>query len=921
MTDFKEWLGLSVYSGNVISHSPPKDTLAHFNLEVLRKILIRKDDNDNFDLNSIVADYSVRYALNYILSNFTLRFDRQLTSFIRSNDTSLFLGKDDIRLQRMFNSEFLLIYLNPNVYREFGNSNQPSYYHLFLSLLSSVNLVLMDPDELNLAQLKASCDNIDSCLFSKVSNGYIKDILMFYKRIGALDLSEDYLFGFECVKGVYLLDKTKLTTLGVTTSDIGFSFSPSGFLMPYHLGVLSYLCEHNAINCTVPIGGASSGSLSICASVVLNGFINCMNVVEGSSKRLRSMHQKNFDQKSVKQTDSEVSESLDDIVRTTLSEILGDGCYQFINDRIGSMTVGYSVIRRLRFKSMLNSHFFSVLDLINCLRASSYIPIISSKDFLYYKGEACYDGQLSLNRSFGCPGTNSKRVVRVNPYNFTSSSITKQTLLNEFITPHLTNSDQFLAYYIRLKSIVYQLYIRRLTLKSLNMVSEFKNELIHSINLYIHIGKQSRPKLKIEHSKVTSYVQTREYSKLSALWNSRSMMDLFVLVSNYENTVDVDKFNFRKYEVNENMDIIKALGSTKFFKRPIYTSPVSLLTYLYLQLSQFLGYSVTEYIQDDPSSFVSQYSNICGPYQIDDAGHRVNNLVNLLTLLVPPFVLTYNYSNCVGLICNRVPKKQQFNISLSSSDEYQLRFFYDLGKTDAVDLFYTFNPSNKKETVDGFGRGDKLEDTAPLNSSQNNDGIFTELYRGPTKNKPSDHQITPEKQRLIDKPKQNTGVECTDGCVFTELYRGLSNETKTRKPKESRENLKTQEPSKQRKFEDDFEEVKPEDENYGIVGEISGYPTKTKLSKEKIGRLSRQFAFKRLEKEVDIVDPKDENYGIMSELHGYHNRTKMAKPTKRNVEDGPAHPQKNIKETKGPDKVPSDDGQDAFGGVGDEFFT
>ncbi|BAM41662.1 conserved hypothetical protein [Theileria orientalis strain Shintoku] len=686
MSDFKEWQGLSVYSGDVISHSLPKDTLTHFNLEVLRKILNRRTGSNDFDLNSIAGDYSVRYALNYVLSNFALRFDRQLTSFIRSNDTSRFSGKSKIRLHRMFNSELLLMYLNPNVYREFGNSNQPSYYHLFLSLLSSVNAVIVESSEPNLAELKASCHNMDSCSFSRVSDGYINDMLKFYRRIGALELSEDYVFGYEGVRGVSLLDKNKLTNVGGATSDIGFSFSPSGFLIPYHLGVLSYLCEHNAINCTVPIAGASSGSLSVCSSVILNGFINCMNVVERFSKRLRSMNRKKLDKGSVKEADSEDKEqakNLDDLVRIGLSEILKEGSHQFINERIGALTVGYSVIRRLRFKTMLNSHFLSVPDLIDCLRASSYIPLVSSKDFVYYKGEPCYDGQLSLNRSFGCPETNTTRVVRVNPYNFTSSSINKQRLLNEYITPHLTTSDRFLAYYVRLKSIIYQLYIRRLTLETLNMVSEFKNELIHAINLYNHVAKQSIPKVKVDRSKLTSYVETREYSKLSALWSSRSMMDLFVLVSNYENTVEVDKYNLRKYEAAENTDIVKTLGSSKFLKRPIHTSPVSLLTYLYLQLAQFLGRSVTEYIQDDPSSFVSQYSSICGTHQVDDSARRASNLVNLLTLLVPPLLLIYNYSASTGLLCNNVPKKEQFNISLYSSDEYQLRFFYDLGKTDA----------------------------------------------------------------------------------------------------------------------------------------------------------------------------------------------------------------------------------------------
>lgn len=40
-------------------------------------------------------------------------------------------------------------------------------------------------------------------------------------------------------------------------SPIGFSFSPAGLLGPYHLGVLSYLCEANVINQYTPVAGNS----------------------------------------------------------------------------------------------------------------------------------------------------------------------------------------------------------------------------------------------------------------------------------------------------------------------------------------------------------------------------------------------------------------------------------------------------------------------------------------------------------------------------------------------------------------------------------------------------------------------------------------------------------------------------------------
>ncbi|BAM41664.1 conserved hypothetical protein [Theileria orientalis strain Shintoku] len=301
-----------------------------------------------------------------------------------------------------------------------------------------------------------------------------------------------------------------------------------------------------------------------------------------------------------------------------------------------------------------------------------------------------------------------------------------------------------------------------------------------------------------------------------------------------------------------------------------------------------------------------------------------------------------------------------------------LYVFCSLGLTAwiTVDLYYTINPANKKTKSDGRGRvdskqntiietypkylnsnlftGDKLQETKPLPSSDKNDGIFSELYGDPTKNKLSDYPKSPVKVKVVDKPVQKKDEDVNDG-IFTELYGDLSPEIKSTKPKDVPEVIKTQEQRAPNKFEDDFEEVKAEDENYGIMGEISGHPTKTKLPKEKIAKLARKFNLKRLEEDVDVVDPEDENYGIMSEVHGYHNRTKMSKPkdldevvqkpkavsqeslvpkkahetlpkpAKPHVEVDPDSPKKVVKEVKGPDRVSNVHGQPGFDGS-DEFF-
>lgn len=57
---------------------------------------------------------------------------------------------------------------------------------------------------------------------------------------------------------------------------IGFSFSPAGLLMPYHLGVVEYLEHTGWLTPNVPIGGASAGAIVVVCTALRIGTTRLM---------------------------------------------------------------------------------------------------------------------------------------------------------------------------------------------------------------------------------------------------------------------------------------------------------------------------------------------------------------------------------------------------------------------------------------------------------------------------------------------------------------------------------------------------------------------------------------------------------------------------------------------------------------------
>lgn len=47
--------------------------------------------------------------------------------------------------------------------------------------------------------------------------------------------------------------------------ELGFSFSPGGLLLPYHLGVMSALVESGHVTSRTPLAGSSAGAIAVAA--------------------------------------------------------------------------------------------------------------------------------------------------------------------------------------------------------------------------------------------------------------------------------------------------------------------------------------------------------------------------------------------------------------------------------------------------------------------------------------------------------------------------------------------------------------------------------------------------------------------------------------------------------------------------------
>lgn len=210
---------------------------------------------------------------------------------------------------------------------------------------------------------------------------------------------------------------------------LGFSFSPAGLLLPYHLGVAACLVDLGVLSPDVPIAGASAGALAaivVACNVPVDLVMQTMYRVEqnlrkfGAARRLHMLLDKE------------------------LESLLPPNAPDVISERPGRTTIAYTHVWPLP-RGQFVSQFTTVDDIRECLAASCNIPFYFAKwPTVTCRGQACVDGYFASRRNFGCPRTSAARDVRVLP--FTPTSVRMTFPEGNCISPELAQYDVFLDY-------------------------------------------------------------------------------------------------------------------------------------------------------------------------------------------------------------------------------------------------------------------------------------------------------------------------------------------------------------------------------------------------------------------------------------------------------------------------------------------
>ncbi|PHJ23925.1 patatin family protein [Cystoisospora suis] len=219
---------------------------------------------------------------------------------------------------------------------------------------------------------------------------------------------------------------------------IGFSFSPAGLLGPYHLGVLSYLCEANVINQYTPVAGASAGGLAVAAIGLNLAASNVMASVEHVCRDL---------------IDRGTAHRLGKRLRKELNKLIPENCAEIVAKRPGKITVTYTHVFPYMQGEFVSS-FYGKSDMMDCLIASCNIPFYLTKwPTVTCRGRQCVDGFFATkHKAFGCPDSGALRDIKVVP--FYASTIRVSAAPEDCINPDLQLQDPQIVHYLRAKALL-----------------------------------------------------------------------------------------------------------------------------------------------------------------------------------------------------------------------------------------------------------------------------------------------------------------------------------------------------------------------------------------------------------------------------------------------------------------------------------
>lgn len=177
---------------------------------------------------------------------------------------------------------------------------------------------------------------------------------------------------------------------------IGYSLSPGGLLLPYHLGILQSLSTNNYVTSDTPLAGSSAGSIAVCSHAVgisetetLEATIRVSDhCLEQGGARGRLLP----------------------LLRKELDDMLPDNAHEIINDRPGLVGLAHRELWPIN-RPVLATHFETRECLMDAVMDSSTFPFFSTNwpvRLVRRKGErlprVVVDGFFSVPRErYGCP--------------------------------------------------------------------------------------------------------------------------------------------------------------------------------------------------------------------------------------------------------------------------------------------------------------------------------------------------------------------------------------------------------------------------------------------------------------------------------------------------------------------------------------
>mmetsp|Transcript_21269 Transcript_21269/g.43601 ORF Transcript_21269/g.43601 Transcript_21269/m.43601 type:complete len:356 (-) Transcript_21269:1916-2983(-) len=177
---------------------------------------------------------------------------------------------------------------------------------------------------------------------------------------------------------------------------IGYSLSPGGLLLPYHLGVLQSLSTNNYVTPDTPLAGSSAGSIAVCSHAV---GIPSTEALEGTIR---------ISDRCLEQGGARGR--LLPLLRKELDDMLPDDAHEIINARPGLIGLAHRELWPVN-RPVLATQFETRECLMDAVMDSSTFPFFSTNwpvRLVRRKGErlprVVVDGFFSVPRErYGCP--------------------------------------------------------------------------------------------------------------------------------------------------------------------------------------------------------------------------------------------------------------------------------------------------------------------------------------------------------------------------------------------------------------------------------------------------------------------------------------------------------------------------------------